>query len=591
MASIYVSPGVYVREKDISEIIANIATTTAALVGYSTKGETGVKLVTNSQQFIGEYGKPVLGNYFHYTALAFLENGNRLYCVRVINGALFGNVNIVKSSATGDNETASTGQSSAALYGDSADEDILFQIFGKDPGAWNNKISITIDEIKNAWKVQYGSVVYKCTLDHTSTSALIPGTDAGDDYWEAISNESVTGKPEWSGSSVVYVQEETEEYTFKIHVWYTDSDGNTSEVETWKVSRKDKVGGYGTQIYLQDKINGFSKYILVYDNTDHADTVLPKVQTTVLLLGGGANGDDATDSQIVTGWDKFTNPDDVDVRILLNGGETSVTVQTKMKVVAEARKDCMAILDIPYAQLGDVDDMVTWRTVTQNFNTSYTALYTPWVKVNDPYNDRIVEIPPSGYVGSQFAYNDYIAKTWSAPAGFNRGILNILGLTNIFTQGHRDSLYEKGINPLQTFRGAGHVIWGQKTQQVKASALDRVNVRRLLIMLEKTIAATLNNFAFEPNSTLTRFRVTALLDEYLDELSASGAFQTEGGDKGFAVVCNTTNNTSQVIDANELHVDVFLKPSRTAEYIQLTAIITATGASFNELIQQGVMFT
>jgi len=215
-------------------------------------------------------------------------------------------------------------------------------------------------------------------------------------------------------------------------------------------------------------------------------------------------------------------------------------------------------------------------------------LYSPWMKAYDQYNGTIVVLPPSGYVASQIAYNDYVSDVWYAPAGLNRGLLNVLSVDPVYTQGHRDTLYAAGINPLQTFRGEGNVIWGQKTEQTKDSALNRVNVRRLLITLEKAISVSLRFFVFEPNSETTRFRITAMIDSYLDLLSAKGAFQTELGDKGYQVVCDETNNLPATIDRNELHVDVFVKPSRSAEFIQLQVIITTTGASFNELISRGI---
>jgi phage tail sheath protein FI len=527
----YVSPGVYVREKDLSNLIPNISTTSAALVGYSTKGSTAqMMLITNSQQLIQEYGYPVPGTFLHYTGLAYLENGNKLYCLRVHNGALFGGLKIMKSGS-GPNLTMVTGKA-ANTFQLVSGEDILFYIFGRDQGTWNNSTGIRITNV------------------------------------DAVA------------------------YTFDIEVYALDADGNYQKVETWTVSRKHQIDGYGKQQNLTDVINGYSAYITVTDNLIEADTVLPEAQPTTLALGGGSNGGAVGDSELVLGWDKFSNPDDVDIRILLNGGYTTVPVQQKIKTIAESRKDCIGILDMPYAQaIGTVLDMTNWRTITQNFNTSYVALYSPWVKMYDPYNDKVLDIPPSGYIGSQIAYNDFVAEPWYAPAGFNRGMLNVLGMAGkIFTQGERDVLCEKQINPLQTFRGEGNVIWGQKTEQVKASALDRVNVRRLLIVIEKAISASLKYFVFEPNSDITRYRITNMIEEYLTLLAARGAFQTEGGDKGFKVLCDRTNNTPAIIDRNELHVDIFLKPSRAAEFIQLQAIITQTGASFEELIARGVMF-
>lgn len=522
---IYVSPGVYTREKDISQIIPNIATTTAALVGYSPKGDVDdYRLITNSQQFIEEYGEPVLGQYFHYTALAFLENGNKLYCMRVHNGAKYGGVKIMYSGGT--NAAIAAGASTKTFQAISG-VNLLFYIFGKDPGTWNNDLGIRV----------------------TNSDAAA--------------------------------------YTFDIEVYEKDADGVYQEVESWSVSRKHKIDGFGRQMYLETRINGYSKYIAVADSAV-ADTTMPVAQATTLALAQGAVGSAVSDSNVATGWDVFANPDEVDVRLLINGGYSGTTVQSKMKTIAESRKDCIAILDVPSDQIASVTSTTDWRTITQNFNSSYCALYSPWTKVNDPYNDVIVEVPPSGYVASMMAYNDYVADPWYAPAGFNRGLLNVLGLTKIYTEGERDTLYAEQINPLQTYIGEGHVIWGQKTEKTSASALDRVNVRRLLITIEKSISATLRYFAFEPNNENTRFRVTAMVDEYMNKLSARGAFQTEAGDSGFRVVCDATNNTPATIDDNELHVDIFIKPTKAAEFIQLQAIITTTGASFEELIARGI---
>lgn len=536
--SIFMSPGVYVQEKDISDIVPNIASASAALVGYSAKGSTtDIMLITSDQQFIAEYGEPVPGEYFHYTALAYLAKGNTLYCLRVENGAKYGGVNIMKSDSLELNAAIPAGQSTDSFTVDTdLLGDVAFQILGANPGLWDNKIGIKISDVKGA-------------------SDPIP----------------------------------TDQYTFKISVYYQNDDGEYELVETWKVSRKDKKDGFGKQLYLEEKINGASSYIVVADS-DLGDTVLPLVQPTRLDLAKGSDGGDILDADLIGGWNLFINPAEIDVRLLLNGGETAVEVQSKMKTVAETRADCIAILDMPSTSLNSVTDMVTFRETTQNFNSSYCALYAPWLKIYDTYNDRLVEVPPSGYVAAQIAYNDYVGYPWSAPAGFNRGLLDVISITKIFTEGERDTLYQTQINPLQTFRGEGHVIWGQKTEQVKASALDRVNVRRLLIVIEKAMAISLRTFLFEPNNEITRFRIEALLNEYLDKLSAQGAFQTEGEDAGYHVLCDETNNTPAIIDSNELRVDVFVKPTRAAEFIRLQTIVTKTGASFEELIARGVMW-
>lgn len=539
---VYLSPGVYPIEKDISDVVPAVATSAAALVGYSTKGNVDdIVLITTGQQFIDEYGEPdpTSGHYFHYTALAYLARGSQLYCLRVHNGALYGGVNIMKSDSSEDNAELSVGQSVSTFVAASGlDDDIVFQILGANPGVWNDKLEIVIQNVKD-------------------------GTEA----------------------------EATDQYTFEIVVYYQDDDGNWSQVEKWKVSRKHKLDGFGKQLYLEDKINGISKYIVVADSA-LADTVVPKEQSTALVFDGGYDGAAISSSQLVSGWEEFINPDKVDIRILINGGETAVAVQTEMKLVAETRADCMCILDVPYEYITDVDSMVTWRDDTQNFNSSYCALYAPWVQVYDSYNDQLVDVPVSGYVAAQYAYNDYIGNPWDSPAGFDRGTLNVISLAGsvVFTKGERDTLYQAQINPIQKFSGSGIVIWGDVTQQVKSSAFSHVNVRRLFIVLEKSMSISLRQFVFEGNTIDTRTRVISMLEEYLDRLSSQGAFQTESGDRGYRVLCDTTNNTSVVIDSNQLNVDVFIKPVRSINFIQLQSIATPTGASFEELISRGVMF-
>lgn len=539
--SIYISPGIYSTEKDLSDVVPALASSSAALVGYSAKGSVDeVLLVTNNQQFTEYYGNPdpSSGHYFHYAALAYLAQGNKLYCLRVTNGALYGGVNIMASTSSEENAAISAGKSSATFgVASGLDDDVLFQIVGADPGTWNNKIKVKVQNVKD-------------------------------------------------GSESVIV----DQYTFEIVVYYTNDDGEDEQVELFKVSRKTKVDGFGKQLYLEDRINGVSKYIRVLDNTSLADTVIPKAQSTVLSLAQGSNGGAISSSDLTSGWDEFANPDDIDVRILINGGETAVAVQNKMISIAEGRADCVAVLDVPWASVQSVTDMVTFRSTTLNANTNYAAMYTPWVQIHDPYNDLLIYVPPSGHAAAQMAYNDFVAYTWYAPAGFNRGQLDVITSSYVFTEGERDTLYQAQINPIQLYRGEGTVIWGQKTLQSKFSALSSINVRRMLIIIEKAMSISLRSFVFEPNNETTRFRVTALLDEYLGQLSTQGAFQTETGDDGYRVLCDSTNNTSAVIDNNELRVDVFVKPVRAAEFIRLQTIVTTTGATFEELVDRGQLF-
>lgn len=531
-------PGVLLQEVDQSNFVPNFATSSAAIVGYAVKGDVDdIRLISNSQQFISEYGSPVPGNYFHYSALAYLSNGQSLYCLRVMNGALYGGVAISDYGVT--NEQFTVGRAAKTWAADSDYPSAIFYITATNPGVWNNGLGIQIANVDQ------------------------------------------------SG------------FTFDILVYLQDSDGNYQLVETFTVSRKQQLDGFGRQQYLEDAINGVSKYISVADSTA-SEAISPNVQAVTFAFLGGTDGTTPIDATYTgsndgKGWDAFINENTIDVRMLIGAGQTSVTVQTKIKAVAESRLDCVAILDVPLAQCSAVTSIKTWRQSTQNFNSSYCALYAPWLKVYDPYNDKIVAVPVSGYAASQYAYNDYVANSWDAPAGFNRGVLNVLGLDfngiskTAFTNAEIGTLYDAQVNVVQSFIGDGVVIWGQKTEQTKASALDRVNVRRLMIMIEKPVARQARYFLFQPNNSRTRFQLWAVVDEYLSKLASGGAFQGELGDNGYRVVCDTTNNTPATIDANELHLDIYIKPSRSAEFIIIQAIITKTSASFNEIISRNTI--
>ena len=559
MASKYQSPGVYSKERDLSAIVPSLATSTAVLVGYSAKGSLAKQLITNAGQFVEEYGEPIVGNYFHYSALAYLEQGNQLYCLRVTGvNRLYSGLNLVNAPAV-EHNPFDRGQSSPIYYDDSGLENQLISIFAKDPGIWGDKIRITVTEVK-----------------------------AGDSEFD-----------------------DTDKYTFKINVWYTDEEGNTAKVETHHVSRQTKIDGFGRQLYLENRINGYSKYILVADNTAVANTVVPIASDSDTILGstiadGGSDGDAITASDIAgtpaenTGWYAFQSAEEITVRILIDSGYTVsqsaadvAIIHQAMAAVALLRLDCFCVFSVPMEEDGTIVDMLTYRATTlagDAVNTSYAALYAAAVKINDSYNDVVISIPASGYVAAQIAYTDYSRDVWYAPAGYDTGTLNVLGADLVFNEGERDILYANQINPIQVFRGYGTVIWGQKTLQKKQSALSSINIRRMVSMVQTNIIQLLRSFVFELNNEITRFIVTSTIQDYMERLRAGGAFTTSPTDDGYLVICNEQNNTSEVIDSNEMHVDIFIKPVHAAEFIQLQTTITKTGVSFEELISRGVLF-
>ena len=272
----------------------------------------------------------------------------------------------------------------------------------------------------------------------------------------------------------------------------------------------------------------------------------------------------------------LSNADEFDINMIVTPGillESHTNVCTKAKDVCEDRGDCFYVMD------GfDIDTSVASAIVETNvtaFDSSYTATYYPWVKILDTERNKFVWVPPSVVLPGVIAYNDQVAHEWFAPAGLNRGgLTDVLETKTRLTHGERDDLYEARINPIATFPQQGVVVWGQKTLQGKPSALDRVSVRRLLIALKKFIASSSKYLVFEQNTNATRNRFLNIVNPYLESV------QQNSGLTAFKVVMDDTNNTPDVVDRNILYGQIFIQPTRTAEFIVLDFNIQPTGATF-----------
>ena len=269
-----------------------------------------------------------------------------------------------------------------------------------------------------------------------------------------------------------------------------------------------------------------------------------------------------------------SNPDEWDINLVATPGivrEKHPSVVSKAIDMVEDRQDCFYIADFT-----DYNADITTATEQANsVDSNYVATYYPWVKTVDNNTNKLTSVPPSVLLPAVFASNDRLAAEWFAPAGLNRGgISGAVSVLNRLTHAERDTLYENKVNPIAAFPGQGIVAFGQKTLQDKASALDRINVRRLLIVLKKFIASTSRYLVFEQNTATTRQRFLNTVNPYLE------AVQQRQGLYAFRVVMDESNNTPDVIDRNILAGQIFLQPAKTAEFIVIDFNILPTGASF-----------
>ena len=297
---------------------------------------------------------------------------------------------------------------------------------------------------------------------------------------------------------------------------------------------------------------------------------------------------------IETGIFAFQNPEVFDITLLIIPGASSGAVIGQGLQMCESRGDCMMIIDPPFGlraqQVVDWHNGMLFSDLAQAINSSYGALYHPWLKIFDQFSGDNIFIPPSGHVSSVYARTARVAEQWFAPAGLNRGhLLTPIDTEVDLTQGERDLMYGYGnaVNPIVNFPQDGITVWGQRTLQRRSSALDRVNVRLLLIFIKKNATRFLRQFVFEPNDRITRAQVTSVSNSFLADITA------RRGLYAYNVVCDETNNTPERIDRNEMHVAYFLKPVRAAEFIVLSLVVLRTGASFSadEVLAAGGVVT
>jgi hypothetical protein len=289
----------------------------------------------------------------------------------------------------------------------------------------------------------------------------------------------------------------------------------------------------------------------------------------------GADGKTAYEDAI----ELLGNQDEYDINLVLMPGltdgaaNTGASLITKAIDMCEDRGDCFVVADPGlYNQA-----LTTAASKAEARDSSYAAMYFPWIQYPDADLGKNVWVPPSTVMGGVYAFNDKVAHPWFAPAGLNRGGIDMaIQAWRKLSHSNRDTLYQSNVNPIATFPGQGVTVWGQKTLQKKASALDRVNVRRLLIKVKKFIASASRFLVFEQNTNSTRKRFLSIANPFLEQV------QSNSGLNAFKVIMDDSNNTPDLVDRNILYGQIFLQPTRTAEFIVLDFTVQPTGATFPE---------
>ena len=565
----YLSPMVDVKEIDLSLTIPAVATSIGVAILRNTyKGPEKKQIFLSSEDdLINIFGEPTNDASCYkdvLSAAGFLKYGRNLYATRVMaEDATFAGI---KLALDGQGEEYSSPYTLEDLPSEDPDE------FAED---------VIVDDTNPLWFIAtsrgtHGNNIRISILDKTSQTQMASGAN---DSWETYPMFTSLDEPLEDEYSFLLVVEEMEQgediYTFK---------------EVFNVSTKERaIDDQGSTRFVENVINQKSEFIRVTIKDDKInEPFLISTATPVEFAGGTEGVAGVQDGDLMDAIDLYGNAEEIDVNMFIDS-DKSETVKKYMDQICQKRKDCMAILDCPkdlvvFNRGNETTDLKDWRkglgtfsSDNLNINTSYSAVYGNWIEVYDRYNKKYRWIPISGHVGGIYAKTDQTNDAWWAPAGLNRAILtSVRRLAWNPDLGKRDILYMNGINPIVSFAGQGKVVWGQKTMLDKSSAFNRVNVRRLFIVLEKAISTASKYFLFEPNDTATRESMIAMINPFLRDVKG------RRGIYDYQVVCDERNNTPERIDRNEMWVSLYIKPTRTAEFIVLNFIAMKTGASFSE---------
>jgi len=563
MASTLISPGVLSLENDQSFITQQPVVVGAAIIGPTVKGPVEVPtVVTSYSQYQNIFGTSFQSGsnvYSYFTSIAaynyFNNGGESLLVARVVSGSYT--------------------PASVAISGSNTSGSFILETLSE--GTIMNSSS-SLDASGALASGSADNIRWEITNANTSSGTFSLLVRQGND----ITNDKIVLET-WTNLSLDpfapnYISKVIGDYTLNYN-----STNNQIEVSGSypNASKYIRVKEVVTPLPNYFDNNGIAK--AAYTASIPSNVSGAFTGATGGIMDGAQYYNTITDGNKAQGipsasYDNMisllSNADDYQFNVLLTPGlfnSLQTSQATSIISNTQNRGDSIYVLDlVPY---GSTVSTVTTQAASRN--TSYAASYWPWLQTIDPDTGANVWVPASTMIGGVYAFNDSVSEPWFAPAGINRGGLgNVIRAEQKLPQSSRDTLYEGKVNPIATFPGTGVVVYGQKTLQTKASALDRVNVRRLLIALKSYIGQVAQNLVFEQNTIATRNSFLSQVNPYLESV------QQRQGLYAFKVVMDDTNNTADVIDRNQLIGQIYIQPTKTAEFIYLNFNILPTGVTF-----------
>jgi len=566
MAETLLSPGVLARETDQSFIQGQPVQAGAAVIGPAAKGPVGIpRLVTSFSEYQAIFGSDVTSGSQQYEYLTqtsannyFSQGGNSLLVTRVASGSFTG------ASST----SILNGDASSAFTLETLTEGEIANSSGSE-GTNNTLENGTKDNIR--WEIQGSNTA-------TGTFSLL--VRRGDDnskqknVLETFQGLSLDPKaPNYIskviGDTSYTVEQDGTDYYVKSNGTYVNKSRyvRVSAINTPTVDYFDNNGTAKSTLTGSIPADGSGSFTGATGTLFSGQEAKFNGEISVTNIQGLAQTDYTESINLLSNKDEYrynliTAPG-------LNNSDHGTAVSLLVSTV-ESRQDAIAVIDLN----GYDTNVSTIVSDASGFDSSYAATYWPWLQTLNT-TGQTVWVPASAMIPGVYAFTDKSSDAWFAPAGLTRGALgNVIKAERKLTSGNRDALYAANVNPIATFPGSGVVVFGQKTLQKRSSALDRVNVRRLLIELKNYISQVADNLVFEQNSIATRNSFLTQVNPYLEGI------QQRQGLYAFKVVMDETNNTADVVDRNELVGQLYLQPTKTAEFILLDFNVLPTGATF-----------
>ena len=634
-----VSPGVLVQERDLTRIIPAVSTSVGAFAGEFRKGPLDeIVTVSSEQELVETFGKPDSNNFEDFFSAAnFLQYSNALRVVRaqnssIANAVASGSAFVIKNEtdyinnfATGQGSVGEWAARTAGAWGNNllvsicpsaaAYETTVVTTLGVAAVAGATSVTVT-----SGTNIAVGDIInfsttastsdyndgheYRVTAKSTNVITIVRHpSGTGGLQRDVVINSNIRRR--WRFYDQVAGAPGTSPYATskggsndEIHVIVVDEDGGISgtantvlEVYQKLSKASDAKSPQGDTNYYPTVIQTRSKYVYWMDhnsggsnwgNTASGTTYTAVTTPTLTSLQSGSDGSAVTIAQKKTAYEKFLDSETVDVGLIIAGSGDATHVDNVISI-AEDRKDAVAFVS---PERSDVVNVANANTQTSNVigfynsirSSSYVVFDSGYKYQYDRYNDVYRFVPLNGDIAGLSARTDLIADSWYSPAGFNRGtIRGAVKLAFNPNKTQRDDLYRNRVNAVVTFPGQGTVLFGDKTGLSAPSAFDRINVRRLFIVLEKAISTASKFQLFEFNDEFTRANFRNIVEPFLREV------QGRRGLTDFLVVCDETNNTGEVIDRNEFIAEIFVKPARSINFITLQFVATRTGVSFEEV--------